>query len=154
MGTLALLVLASAMSAAAAQPPAAAPAAADEAAVRAVIARYVEARDARDAAALAELFTADADQYTTSGDWRRGRDRMLPGMAESSRQNPGSRGIDVQSVRFVTADVAVADGSYVIAGSALPRWTTIVLARNAGRWRIAAIRNMTPVRSARPAPVR
>jgi uncharacterized protein (TIGR02246 family) len=121
----------------------------DEAAVRAVIERYVDARDARDAAALAALFTADADQYTTSGDWRRGRDRLLPGLAESSRQNPGRRGIRVQSVRFVTADVALADGSYVIAGSDLERWTTIVLIRDGATWRIAAIRNMTPVRPAR-----
>lgn len=150
MGTMALVVFSLAASAAAAQSPAAGAPAADEAAVRAVIARYVSARDARDAAALEELFTADADQYTTSGEWRRGRDRMLPGMAESSRQNPGSRGIDVQAVRFVTADVAVADGSYSIAGSDLRRWTTIVVARDAGRWRIAAIRNMTPVRPSRP----
>ena len=118
--------------------------------MRAVIERYVDARDARDAAALAALFTADADQYTTTGDWRRGRDRLLPGMAESSRQNPGSRGIRVQAVRFVTADVALADGSYFIVGSDLERWTTIVLTRDAGTWRIAAIRNMTPVRPARP----
>lgn len=127
-----------------------APRAGDEAAVRAVIERYVDARDARDAAALAALFTADADQYTTTGDWRRGRDRLLPGMAESSRQNPGSRGIRVQAVRFVTADVALADGSYFIVGSDLERWTTIVLTRDGGTWRIAAIRNMTPVRPARP----
>lgn len=127
-----------------------APPAGDEAAVRAVIERYVDARDARDAAALAALFKADADQYTTTGDWRRGRDRLLPGMAESSRQNPGSRGIRVQAVRFVTADVALADGSYFIVGSDLERWTTIVLTRDGGTWRIAAIRNMTPVRPARP----
>ena len=154
MGTMALLVLLMAASAAAEQPSASGSSAADDAAVRAVIARYVSARDARDAAALAGLFTEDADQYTTSGDWRRGRDKMLPGMAESSRQNPGSRGIAVQAVRFVTADVAIADGSYSIAGSDAPRWTTIVLTRDAGLWRIAAIRNMTPVRPSRPAPVR
>ncbi len=148
MWTIVLLV--SAMAAAAADQGPAAPGAADEAAVRAVVARYVDARDSRDAAALAALFTADADQYTTSGDWRRGRERLLPGMAESSRQNPGSRGIRVQSVRFVTADVALADGSYLIAGSDLERWTTIVLTRDAGTWRIAAIRNMTPVRPTRP----
>lgn len=143
------LLLVSSLALSAGQPAAPAPAG-DEAAVRAVIERYVDARDARDANALAALFTADADQYTTTGDWRRGRDRLLPGMAESSRQNPGRRGIRVQAVRFVTADVALADGSYLIAGSDLERWTTIVLARDAGTWRIAAIRNMTPVRPARP----
>jgi uncharacterized protein (TIGR02246 family) len=147
---MALLVFSLAASAAAAQPPSSGATAADEAAIRAVIARYVTARDARDAAALVALFTADADQYTTSGDWRRGRDRMLPGMAESSRQNPGSRGIEVQAVRFLTADTAIADGGYLIAGSSQRRWTTIVLVRQAGTWRIAAIRNMTPATGTRP----
>ncbi len=71
-------------------------------------------------------------------------------MAESSRQNPGSRGIEVQAVRFLTPDVALADGAYRIVGSDLPRWTTIVLTRDTGTWRIAAIRNMTPTRPSRP----
>lgn len=133
-----------------AQAPAAAPESGDESAVRAAIARYVSARDARDPAALADIFTVDADQYTTTGDWRRGRERLLPGMAESSRQNPGSRGIRVQAVRFLTPDVAIADGAYSIAGSDLQRWTTLVLLREAGSWRITAIRNMTPVGPSRP----
>ena len=148
MWMLVLALCALAAPALSAQAPAAG--AGEEAAVRALIERYVSARDARDGAALAELFTADADQYTTTGDWRRGRARMLPGMAESSRQNPGSRGIEVQAVRFLTPDVALADGTYRIVGSDLPRWTTIVLTRDAGTWRIAAIRNMTPTRPSRP----
>lgn len=144
-----VLLMYSMLAPAATQEPAA-PGAADEAVVRRVIARYVEARDARDSAALVALLTTDADQYTTTGDWRRGRERLIPGMAESSRQNPGSRGIRVEAVRFLTPDVAIVDGAYDIAGSPVARWTTIVLTREAGVWRIAAIRNMTPTRSARP----
>lgn len=125
-----------------AQPPAAS--AADEAAIRAVIAGYVSARDARDARALEAVLTADADQYTTGGDWRRGRPQLLEGMAASSKQNPGQRGISVAAVRFVTPDVAIADGAYQIAGSGARRWTTIVVARGPDGWRITAIRNMTP----------
>jgi len=57
------------------------PGSGDESAVRAVIDGYVNARDARDARALQALLTADADQYTTGGDWRRGRTVLLDGMA-------------------------------------------------------------------------
>jgi uncharacterized protein (TIGR02246 family) len=119
------------------------PGQADEAAVRALVARYTAAREARDPAAVAALFTADADQFTTSGEWRRGRDRIRTGTAESSASNPGARRITVESVRFVTADVAIADGPYA-AGDASPRrmWTTIVAVRTTDGWRIAAIRNM------------
>ena len=42
-----------------------------EAAVRAVVASYVDAREKQDAAAIGALFTDDADQFNSSGEWRR-----------------------------------------------------------------------------------
>jgi uncharacterized protein (TIGR02246 family) len=120
--------------------------AADDAAVRAIVARYVNARELRDPARIEALFTADADQHTTSGEWRRGRAQVVEGTLESSRRNPGSRTIQVASVRFIAPDVAIADGPYEIAtaGAARKMWTTITLKRERDGWRIAAIRNMVP----------
>lgn len=120
------------------------PAAPDESAIRTVIQNYVNARETRDARAIEALFTHDADQYTTAGQWRRGPAQLTAGMAESSRQNPGARAITVASVRVITPDVAIADGRYDIQGSAMQRWTTIVLKREPSGWRITAIRNMAP----------
>jgi uncharacterized protein (TIGR02246 family) len=119
---------------------------ADEAAVREVVRRYVNARELRDPQAIEALFTADADQHTTSGEWRRGRAQVVPGTLESSKRNPGNRSITIAAVRFITADVAIADGPYEISGGGTVRrmWTTLVLTRQAGTWRIAAIRNMVP----------
>lgn len=129
---------------------------ADEAAVRAVVDRYVAARELRDPRAVEALFTPDADQYTTSGEWRRGQTQIVAGTARSSAQNPGTRRIRVESVRFVTADVAIADGPYEIetAGGGMPRrmWTSIVLVRGPSGWRISAIRNMVPVGAERREP--
>lgn len=128
---------------------AAAQAPADEAAVKEIVRRYVDAREKRDATLLETLFTADADQLTTSGEWRRGRDNVVKGGLASSQANPGSRQITIEVVRFVTPDVALADGAYEIAGAggAAPRKmrTTFVITRVAREWRIAAIRNMAPV---------
>jgi len=42
----------------------------DEAAVRAIVQKYMDARDHQDARALEALFTADADQLVSSGEWR------------------------------------------------------------------------------------
>jgi uncharacterized protein (TIGR02246 family) len=121
----------------------------DEAAVREVVRRYMDARELKDPAAIEALFTADADQHTTSGEWRRGRAQIVPGTLQSSTRNPGTRTITVQAVRFITADVAVADGPYEIRGTAGTRrmWATLVLKREATQWRIAAIRNMVPTGS-------
>ncbi len=120
----------------------------DADAVRALVARYVDAREARDAAALAALFTDDADQLVSSGEWRRGREAVVSGGLASSARNSGTRTIEVETVRLVTGDVAVADGRYEITGAAgaAPRrmWTTFVMQRTPAGWRIAAIRNMRP----------
>jgi uncharacterized protein (TIGR02246 family) len=130
--------------------PALAQSAADEAAVREVIQKYTSARDLKDPRAIEALFTADADQHTTSGEWRRGRDRVVPGTLEASSRNPGNRSIKVEAVRFLSPDVAIADGPYLIEGTNRPTWTTIVTMRDGGTWRIAAIRNMVPTGALAP----
>ena len=129
-------------------PAAAQPRATDDAAIKALVARYVDAREKRDAKALEALLTPDADQLVTTGEWRQGRANVIQGGLASSQANPGSRAITIEAVRFVAPDVALADGRYEIAGAAgaAPRRmrTTFVVTRSAGEWRIAAIRNMAP----------
>src|SRR5512146_1808715 len=61
----------------------------DDAAVRDVVRRYVDARDHRDPKATESLFTADADQLVSSGEWRRGRDAVVKGTMASSEASGG-----------------------------------------------------------------
>ncbi len=121
---------------------------ADELAVRELVARYAAARESRNAEAIRTLFTLDADQLVSSGTWRKGREALVKGMLGSSRRNPGSRTLNVESVRFPTSDLAVADARYIIkgtdGGSHRRMWSTFVCLRTNGAWRIAAIRNMLP----------
>jgi len=115
----------------------------DEAAIRALVARYVEAREARDRAVLEALFTDDADQLVSTGEWRRGRAALVPGALASSERTAGVRRIEVDTVRVIAPGVAIADGVYTIAGSGRPPMrATIVAVRRDGEWRITAIRNM------------
>lgn len=120
---------------------------ADEQAVRDLVARYNAARDLDDPAAIGALFTAEADQLVSSGEWRRGRPSLVEGMQRSSRTNPGRRTLTVETVRALTADVAVADARYEIAGrdgTSRRMWSTFVAVRAGDGWRIAALRNMLP----------
>lgn len=130
-----------------AQQPAAAKA--DEAAVRDIVQRYTEAREANDPKAIELLFTADADQYTSAGEWRRGLPAVVKGMLATSASNPGIRAITVQAVRFVTPDVAIVDGEYRTGTATQRLWTTLVVRREAKGWRIAGIRNMAPTGQSR-----
>ena len=122
-----------------------------DAAIHEVVRSYVAARERASAADIAALFTADADQLTSSGEWRRGRDELVRGTLASSKANAGARAITIKTVRFPAPDVAIADGEYVIAASqtaaARNMWTSFVLIRADGRWRISAIRNMLPARA-------
>ena len=117
-------------------------------AITALVARYVDARERRDPTALSALFTSDADQLVSSGEWRRGRDAVVSGGLASSSRNSGARTITVETVRLVSRDVAIADGRYEIGAAAgqpaRQMWTTFVLSRTADGWRISAIRNMRP----------
>ena len=119
-----------------------------ETAVRRVVSDYVAAREHGDAAAVEALFTDHADQLVSSGEWRRGRAELVRGTLASSRSNAGARTVTVRAVRFPTPDVAIADGEYVIGGTpgaaARNMWSTFVMVRSGGRWRIDAIRNMLP----------
>jgi uncharacterized protein (TIGR02246 family) len=122
----------------------------DQAAIRALVKRYVESRETGDPKSIAELFTADADQLVSTGEWRKGREAVVAGTVASSANERGQRRtIEVESIRFVDCGVAIADGHYTLSGPTGSRnmWTTIVAKRTADGWRIAAIRNMLPARA-------
>ena len=118
----------------------------DDDAVRALVAAYNDARENRDPQAIEALFTADADQLVSSGEWRRGRGTLVQGMLGSSRRNPGTRTLTVETVRFISEDVVIADARYEIASADSVRkmWSTFLAKKEGGRWKIAAIRNMLP----------
>ena len=121
---------------------------ADETAVRDLVARYVDAREHRDPKAIESLFTSDADQLVSSGEWRKGRDAVVRGTLASSQSTGGRRTITVETVRFLSPDAAIADGRYdivgVTGGQDRHMWASIICKRTPEGWKIAAIRNMLP----------
>ena len=127
----------------------------DETAIRELVAKYVDAREHPDPKAIEALFTAEADQLVSSGEWRKGRDAVVHGTVASSQKEGGHRSITLESIRFIAPDVALADGRYNLSGLAggetRRMWTTLLLKRTPDGWRIAAIRNMLP---AAPAPAK
>jgi uncharacterized protein (TIGR02246 family) len=125
----------------------------DETAIRNLVIRYVDARERIDPAATAALFTEDADQLVSNGEWRRGRDQVVEGSMKSSKAASGKRTITVETIRFLIPDVAIVDGHYDLSGAtaadARHMWTTLLMKRTAEGWKIAAIRNMLPVPQAK-----
>ena len=120
----------------------------DTVAIKDLVGRYAAARESRNPDAIRKLFTEDADQLVSSGVWRRGREALVEGMLGSSRRNPGSRTLTVETVRFPAKDLALADARYIIRGTGgapdRRMWSTFLCVRSGDEWRIAAIRNMLP----------
>jgi uncharacterized protein (TIGR02246 family) len=127
----------------------------DESAIRTLVKNYLEAREHNDPKAVRALFTPDADQLVSSGEWRKGREAIVKGTLASSRNTGGTRTITVKNIRLVTPDVAIADGAYELSGlkggTTRDMWSTFIMKRERDGWHIAAIRNMLP---AAPAPAR
>jgi len=117
---------------------------ADETQVREVVRKYVDARDHPDAKTLEALFTPDADQLVSNGTWRKGREEVVRGSIASSQSETGKRTITVESIRFLSPTVALADARYELGDRKM--WTTLLITRDQSGWRIAAIRNMLPAK--------
>jgi uncharacterized protein (TIGR02246 family) len=124
----------------------------DEAAIRKLVAAYMDARNGRNAGATRALFTDDADQLVSTGEWRKGIEDLVRGAMASSKNEASKSTIKPESIRFIDPAVAIADGRYqtisAATGTTRSMWTSLVLKRTASGWRITAIRNMLPAPSA------
>src|SRR3954452_13414832 len=119
----------------------------DEQKIRGVVAEYMAARNENSSEAVRNLFTPDADQLVSTGEWRKGLTDVVRGTSSSSRREAGKSSITVESVRLVDKDVSIVDGRYRtvgVNGAIREMWTTLVLKRVGRDWRITAIRNMLP----------
>ncbi len=114
----------------------------DDDAIRAIVQKYMDARESQDALAVGALFTSDADQLVSSGVWRKGREELVKGTLASSRNSTGERTITLTSIRYVVPAVAIADGRYELGERKM--WTCFVLSKTSSGWKIAAIRTMLP----------
>ncbi len=116
----------------------------DQTAIRGLVQKYLDARDKRDPKAVEALFTSEADQLVSSGEWRKGRDAVVKGTLASSEATGGKRTINVETIRFLTKDTAIADGRYEINDRKM--WSTFLMVRTPDGWKIGAIRNMLPAK--------
>lgn len=89
--------------------------AADEEAVRKAAIRFVEAYNAHDAKAVAELFGPNARMEDEDGELIESREAIEQAYAEEFEDSPKAKiSLDVNSLTFITPDVAVEEGAVEI----------------------------------------
>ncbi len=114
-----------------------------------LIADYAQARETQDTVLLSSILTDDIDQLVSSGEWRRGKEGAFKGMMRSSSGNTGTRTLTVEHIRLLSAKQAIVDARYEINqdnGSIRKMWSTFIVVKEKGKWKISAIRNMLPAR--------
>lgn len=122
---------------------------ADEAAIRQTGDTYETAYDAGDAKSIAAHFTADAEYVDEQGNVYQGRAAIEGAMTAYFAENPGCQiEINIDSLRFVSAGVAVEDGTTTVSptGDAEPitsRYTAVHVKTN-GKWLAASVRDHAP----------
>lgn len=153
---LVIALLASAAEPAPAQPPASARQAApatppvkdsrsrDEAAIRAAARGYQEALARGDGEALARLWTADGDIVDDEGRTLNGREAVGQIQPAPADAPPPAIQLNETSLRFITADVALEDGTVEVrhpgAAAPLAGWFSATWVRMGDGWKIAGLR--------------
>jgi len=119
----------------------------DREAIISLIDEYSKARELQDTTLLKSILMPNIDQLVSSGEWRTGIDAAVEGMQRSSNTNQGKRSLEVEKLRFLSEEVAVADARYVIEnidGNKREMWSTFLLVSTDKGWKISGIRNMLP----------
>jgi hypothetical protein len=110
---------------------------------------YSEAREKQDTVLLKKILTTDVDQLVSTGEWRTGIGESIAGMMRSSASVPGTRTLTVEKIKYLNPQCAVADARYVIQnsdGTARHMWSTFIVIKQKGTWKISSIRNMLPAK--------
>lgn len=108
---------------------------------------YSKARESRDYVLLKSILTENIDQLVSNGEWRNGINEAIEGMMKSSNENPGSRKLEVEKIKFLSDEIALVDCRYLISVSGANQrklWSSFVVVLQKKNWKIAAIRNMDP----------
>ncbi len=118
----------------------------EEAAIAKAAEAFVEAFHKGDARALAAFWTPDGDYVDETGHDLKGRQAIQKGFEEFFAENKGVKlRIESKSLRFVTPDVAIEDGTTsVLSPDGLPpsrsRYT-IVHVKKDGQWLLSSVRD-------------
>lgn len=129
--------------------------AADEQAIRATAEAYIKAFNAQDAQALAALWTIDGDYMDETGEIYKGREAIARRFADLFQEaSPAKLEIDVESVSFLSPDVALENGTARVTPSqgepTSARYTAVHVKRD-GRWMLASVRDSAPIQESGPA---
>ena len=129
---------------------------ANDAQIRKLYTEFAAAWNAHDAKKMATFWTLDGDTIEPDGMVAKGNAEVEKHFAEeqSTAMKDSTLKLTIDSVWFLSADVALVDGSYVVLNATDPNGqplpprkglVTSVVIREDGTWHVAASRSMIPI---------
>ena len=129
---------------------------ANEATIRKLYADFIAAWNAHDPQKMASYWALDGDTIEPDGMVAKGRAEVEKHFAEeqATAMKDSTLKLTVDAVWFVTADVALVDGTYVVLNAHDPNGQPLpprkglvssVVIREGGTWLVAASRSMIPI---------
>jgi uncharacterized protein (TIGR02246 family) len=120
----------------------------DEQAIRLIADAFTKSYNAKDAKALASLFTAEAEIVDEDGIAFQGRENIEKVFAALFKEHPkGKMDISIKSVRFVSPTTAIEDGTSTVTEDAneLPDRNRymVVHVKQDGKWQMASARDLS-----------
>src|SRR5262245_18863763 len=115
----------------------------DEAAIRAGVAAYEAGVNARDASAIAKVFTPDADLVVFDSPRVIGRDSIAKLHSDGLASWPPTRkfSLEVKSIRYLGAELALVETQAQFSeGEMQSNRGTILMSKRGGEWQWAALR--------------
>lgn len=124
--------------------------------IRELYTKFADAWNKHDVATMASLWTIDGDHQEPDGRHAKGRSEVLELFMQEHKTVFKDTHIDlkIETVWFVTGDVALIDGTYELTGATDPKGKavpprkghlTAVLLKERGQWGVAASRLMIPL---------
>ncbi|MBX3025046.1 SgcJ/EcaC family oxidoreductase [bacterium] len=129
---------------------------ANDAAIRALYAEFTKAWNDHDAKRMASFWALDGDTTEPDGMVAKGRAEVEKHFADeqATAMKESTLKLTIDAVWFVTADVALVDGTYVVLNARDPNGQPLpprkglvssVVIREDGAWHVAASRSMIPI---------
>lgn len=141
--------------------PALVAAEADEAAIRKVHADFTAAWNRHDPAALAGSWAPDGDLINPEGRWAKGKAEVQKAFVDEQAGifKSSTFANTIQSVRFLTPNMAIVDASFEIANMTPPNAPPMtqkglyksIMVKDGGKWWTASAMAMAPVQAPAPA---
>lgn len=122
---------------------------ADEDAIQATAESYLKAFRDRDAKAVAEHFTPDAEYIDEHGNVYEGRDEIEKLLAACFERSPEiDMELEIGTIRFLSPEVALEDGALTVSygndREPVDTQYTAIHVKRDGKWQMASVREKTP----------